>query len=735
MGAWSWFYTAPVIPSSPPPGLDSSPSPRLPTQIPLPVSASSPDSAPSPSLLAGMAAAAALAVSLLLYLAERGAECAVIVHYFLSAQCLWAGWTLALLIPGCLIQALSFVWYRTDGYPQCFSLGLAHIFQLGIFKRHVDCIRALYQIQGEGTVLRDLLMKEGDLSMLRFMEALLQALPHALLQTYIYLSLEQTDAYAVASALVSLLSLSWALVSYSRFLCLLKPGHLSMPWASLLCQLLWRMGMIGTRAMSLVVFARVYHFWVFAVAGAHWLVMSFWLVAQQTDVVSRPCHWRLFNVVLGAVYVFCFINVKSGHSRYRVAIFYVVMLLENSILLLLATDFLQEALWSNVKLSVAVMSGFLIGSAALIVYYTLLHPKSTEISQSFSKMPRVSRVVKEKPEDSAFSSGFWNGAPRKDKTIGTEELKPDFRVGDQEMVADDERLSSWLGVPDEHHHWLFLKLAMKTGNLSKISVAFGDGGFAHIAAPGCLADTLDVHGKPEPPMSDHLEQLMGNNLGCEGSLREPSTYVSLGNTRTEDRPGRGTADGLLSAEVGFDDGGRLSTGVGEAIDDACSPSSRGGARDSTTMYFSANMEGILPSARDPESVLDVPDTGSRPFLANEIKEFQKAEAPGKEEIPVICVSPILSLAANSNFQRSVAMEVGSLCDGSTLSQDDSDILETEDELARKGFHLLSSGVLPPSLKGRLIQEEKPCFTSTPKAQPTSLESGLHGETKARRKLA
>lgn len=37
------------------------------------------------------------------------------------------------------------------------------------------------------------------------------------------------------------------------------------------------------------------------------------------------------------------------------------MLLENCILLLLATDFLQGAVWSNVKMSVAVLSGFLIG--------------------------------------------------------------------------------------------------------------------------------------------------------------------------------------------------------------------------------------------------------------------------------------------------------------------------------------------------------------------------------------
>lgn len=59
-------------------------------------------------------------------------------------------------------------------------------------------------------------------------------------------------------------------------------------------------------------------------AGVHWLVMSFWLGAQQTDIVAQPCRWRLFNCLLGAVYIFCYINVRPGPSRTRVFVFYAV---------------------------------------------------------------------------------------------------------------------------------------------------------------------------------------------------------------------------------------------------------------------------------------------------------------------------------------------------------------------------------------------------------------------------
>ncbi|XP_075454716.1 XK-related protein 5 [Ascaphus truei] len=682
--------------------------------------------------------------SLLLLLAERGAQLAVVLHYFLTGQYLWAGWTLGLLLPGCLAQALSFVWFRRDGHPECFTLTLLHVLQLGILKRHVDCIRAA--LKGRGEEERgetELLMQHGDLSLLRLLEVLLQALPHLLLQSYIYLTLGQTDIYPVLSALLSLLSLSWALVLYSSFLCLLKPGHLSMPWAALLCQLLWRMGMIGTRVMALVVFARVYHFWVFAVGGAHWLVMCFWLVAQQTDVISRPCHWRWFNVLVGAVYVFCFINVRDGPSRYRVAIFYAVMLLENSILLLLATDFLQEAMWSNIKLSVAVMSGFLIGCAALIVYYTLLHPKSTEISQSFRKMAHVARVGKEKAEESAFSSGRWHGVQGReaDGTFGIEDLKPKVQTGNGEMVADEE-LVTWMDTHEKSRRpWLLLKLAMKTGNLSKINAAFGDGGFGNILLPGGLEDAQNSRhllGKKYPMCADNGKLEPVNPVGIleserwlmekmqveehqdyEGSPHDSSTYVTFGNSPDRDKLGV--------------NGGIAHGNIDEELNAAGSSSNRAEMPENATLYFSANTEGVVPSVRETKTVL-VHGTGVKSPLGSSIKEITEQVQVKTEAFPAISVSPILGFAKNGNFQRSVAPDVGSLCNESSLSNNDSEIMESEDALGEKCHHLLTAGVLAPSNKGRLGLEEKPCFTSTPKPHPPSLELGLR-ESKARKKLA
>ncbi|NWT83317.1 XKR5 protein, partial [Lanius ludovicianus] len=242
-----------------------------------------------------------------------------IIHYLLRGQLGWFGLTITCLVPGYAAQLLSILWFRADGHsPGCWLLVL-HLLQLGLWKRYWDVLR-VETGGGAGEVLAQL----GDVCVLRLLEALLQTLPHLLLQAYVVVAVDPAGFIPGVSAGLSLLSLAWALVSYSHFTCLLRPGHLSPPAAVILCLLLWRTGMLSTRVLALVLFARLYSFWVFAVAGVHWLLMSFWLVAQQTDIVAQPCRWRLFNCLLGAVYIFCYINVRPGPSKTRVAVFYAV---------------------------------------------------------------------------------------------------------------------------------------------------------------------------------------------------------------------------------------------------------------------------------------------------------------------------------------------------------------------------------------------------------------------------
>ncbi|NXS95044.1 XKR5 protein, partial [Jacana jacana] len=276
--------------------------------------------------------------------AERGARLCVIIHYLNRGQLGWFGLTIACVVPGYAAQLLSILWYRADGRPPGFWLLVLHLLQLGLWKswqsqicqtqgghpsHHGDSCRywdVLWMAakMGGSACAGEVVTQHGDVCALRLLEALLQTLPHLLLQAYVVVAVEPAGFIPGVSAGLSLLSLAWALVSYSRFSCLLKPGHLCPPASAIICLLLWRTGMLGTRVLALVLFAKLYSFWVFAVAGVHWLLMAFWLVAQQTDIVAQPCRWRLFNCLVGAVYVFCYINVRPGPSKHRVAVFYAV---------------------------------------------------------------------------------------------------------------------------------------------------------------------------------------------------------------------------------------------------------------------------------------------------------------------------------------------------------------------------------------------------------------------------
>ncbi len=175
--------------------------------------------------------------------------------------------------------------------------------------RFWDCSVCEWTARGSSQSHAQEVMQHADVSALRLLEVLLMTLPQTLLQTY---ALTVTDyafsspgqswdrklfetvivyvipfgdakgniytadksialsmcVFAVAlCGAVCLLSLSWALVLYSRACCLIRPGHLQMPPAALLCQLLWRMGMLAARFTSLALFTRTFGCWVIGVLG------------------------------------------------------------------------------------------------------------------------------------------------------------------------------------------------------------------------------------------------------------------------------------------------------------------------------------------------------------------------------------------------------------------------------------------------------------------------------------
>ncbi|XP_043310498.1 XK-related protein 5 isoform X1 [Cervus canadensis] len=585
--------------------------------------------------------AGVLGLSALLLAAEQSARLCAVVYYFTTGRLLCAWLVLSVLLLGFLVQGLSYLWFREDGRQGGCLLLVLHLLQLGVWKRHWDAMSAGLRKEGQAAPQAQLLLQEADLAALRLLEALLQVGPHLLVQTYVFLASDFTAPLPGVSALCSWTTLSWALVCYARSLRSVKPDHTSTPWMALGCQQLWRMGMVGARVLSLVLFFWAYRVWVLVVAGAHWLVMTFWLVAQQSDIVDSTCRWRLFNLLVGAVFILCYLNLWDSPSRNRMAVFYTVMLLENIILVLLATDFLQGASWTSLGAVAGVLSGFLIGTVSLVIYYSLLHPKSTDIWQGCVHTSCDPTEGDKAEEDSSPQApGPAREGP---DSLGTcpeesDELSSLGKPPSPQWAPPEAGLESQTAGEASffsHHHWLLVKLALKTGNVSKINAVFGEDGLARFSSPEWgLSQHHSRQRTPPPPLQEppsSPEDPLTSEEGSEfpavpkAEVDETSSYLSFASESPDPAPAQ-----QLSA-AGREGGSEEGAGAALGARGAGGPPGGGGGQAGSTLYFSATAEGALPSPGEPT-----------PLSGRGLGSGSPAQpAPERFPLSVADISPIL----------------------------------------------------------------------------------------------
>ncbi|XP_072490483.1 XK-related protein 5 [Notamacropus eugenii] len=718
-----------------------------------------------------------LVLCALLLAAEQGARLCTVVYYFYTEQYLWAWLTVSALLPGCLIQGLSYLWFLADGHQGSYCLVIVHLLQLGIWKRHWDAFLAAMGKEEEPPGLGKLLLQQGDLFVLRLLEALLQMGPHLLLQTYTFIAADLKDPVPGVSAVLSWSSLSLSLVSYARVMCLMKPGHLSMPWAALLCQLLWRLTMLGTRIITLVLFSQTYHCWVLVVGGAHWLVMTFWLVAQQSDIIDSTCCWRLFNLLVGALYVFCYINFWDSPSRNRMTTFYMIMLMENIALLLLATDFLQGASWSTVWMTAGIVSGFIIGCASLIIYYSQLHPKSTEIWQSFIRKFRGSDKTEKEPssfhcanpvEERSESLSLY---PMEDSKAPCQRnsLSMDWGTSLRSQAVKDETITKW------HHHWLLVKLALKTGNMSKINAAFGNGGLGCVCPPFCITTKcfdpqiqLSFSEKEFPlPQKQHVtrpyqsfwqkDSQAEDAPATKENPLETSSYITLSSSQHDHAYFQKmmpvvTQEGLLKEKGSTILQGDFSLNKCDAQEEGCrnqntvsgrqeksdteSPIGQigraGRGKKNSTFYFSATMEGAASHHKEPRTSPQVSHRKVETEKDEQSKSDSNYLASKPFPVTVANISPILGTSTTNHLRCSTGLFDSNQCSLQGVSSAGSRCGGPQELWRAPGNHYLSVGTWLPMMRSKQRPSEEPCFTSTPKSEPRkdsdSLRERLRLET-------
>lgn len=177
----------------------------------------------------------------------------------------------------------------------------------------------------------------------------------------------------VVSAMLSLFSVCWALASFSKNVRLQNVHRLVLTWLGVIFQFLWRLGTVVSRVTALTVYASLYGYWIFLVLVLHWVSMFLWLISPKNvfhgERITRVRKATLAALIAG-VYVFAYVNLQQVKHRQKMVTFYVVMFLENCLLLclwLVGVWPARPAGWWAVPL--LVLGAFAFGMGFMVLYY------------------------------------------------------------------------------------------------------------------------------------------------------------------------------------------------------------------------------------------------------------------------------------------------------------------------------------------------------------------------------
>ncbi|XP_042602194.1 XK-related protein 6 [Cyprinus carpio] len=349
-----------------------------------------------------------IVLALLVFFWDVGTDLWLALDYYVKQDYLWFGLTLFfVLVPSVLVQILSFRWFVQDytggglgsveglscslgpgvhGRARCCRVSvwvwqtLIHILQMGQVWRYIRTmylgIQSRRQKENQRRFYWAMMYEYADVNMLRLLETFLESAPQLVLQLCIMIQKNRAETLQCVSAVASLLSLSWVLASYHKLLRDSRDDQKSMSYRGALVHLLWRFFTISSRALSFALFASVFHIYFGIFVVLHWCAMAFWVIHGGTDFCMSKWEEVLFNMVVGVVYVFCWFNVKEGRTRFRMVVYYLLVLVENTILTALWYTYRDPVTTDSYAASAlcGVFLCFASGVACMVLYYGVLHP-------------------------------------------------------------------------------------------------------------------------------------------------------------------------------------------------------------------------------------------------------------------------------------------------------------------------------------------------------------------------
>lgn len=318
-------------------------------------------------------------ISLASYFCDIVFDVVTVYTLYLHYEFVWFTIALSCIVVSLVSsQLLSLKWYLQNSQETKLTLTLLtiflmHISQCGVLWRY---FKLFIPVE-----LGQVKIEVRDLCMLRLVHAFCEAAPLLLIQLYlIWLkpSANEVSDLNIVSTMLSLFSICWALASFNKNVRRKNMHRLVLTWLGVIFQFLWRLGTVASRAISLTVYATLYHYWVFAVIGLHWLSMLLWIMSpknvfhgENMSLIKKVSY----SMLIAYVYIFCYINLHETNPRQKYITFYVTMFLENSLLMAVWLGLRDDFKWFQYPTIAIVWGGFFLGIAFMGIYYWFFHIK------------------------------------------------------------------------------------------------------------------------------------------------------------------------------------------------------------------------------------------------------------------------------------------------------------------------------------------------------------------------
>jgi len=323
--------------------------------------------------------------SILTFIADQATDVILAVTFWLDGLVLYSIVTIILvLVPNAIVQVFSARWNKMDDIFNR-PVAIIHGLLMGTLHRYYMVLKlGLEARQTDDPVdYRRYYQQWSDICMLRLFDSFMESAPQLVFQLVVIITKSDWTTFNVTwtgiSAIASTVSLGWGVAAYSQALRIVREDKGKMSWLGMVFQTLWRFFMLSARVAALVLLCLALQQWAVIVIFVHWFLMTAWVIWQNTDFCTNRWEERLYNAVVGVIYCFCFFNLKEGRSRYRMAIFYTVMFVEN-------ITFVGAYYWSNhhqPSLPVTwfslgamgiVLGGTAVGLCSMVLYYRFYHP-------------------------------------------------------------------------------------------------------------------------------------------------------------------------------------------------------------------------------------------------------------------------------------------------------------------------------------------------------------------------